>query len=157
MTQTPDITIGYAKAEDARIICDFNVAMALETEGKALDRDVVFSGVQRLIANPSYGFYVVARDGDQVAASLMVTTEWSDWRDGIFWWIQSVYVSPDYRRRGIYRKMYDFVRGAASKNPDICGFRLYVDGDNKGAQKTYADLGMSETDYRLYEELVGRG
>lgn len=157
MTQEPGITIGYAEAVDAQTICDFNVAMALETEGKALDKQVVFSGVQRLIANPAYGFYAVARSGEEVVASLMVTTEWSDWRDGIFWWVQSVYVSPDYRRQGIYRKMYDFVREAARSNPDICGFRLYVDGDNVAAQKTYSELGMTETDYRLYEELVSRG
>jgi ribosomal protein S18 acetylase RimI-like enzyme len=84
----------------------------------------------------------------------MVTTEWSDWRNGIFWWIQSVYVRPEHRRRGIYTKMYDYVKNLAADMPDVLGFRLYVEKDNIEAQKTYHALGMNETYYKLYEEII---
>ncbi len=147
-----EITIELAEKTDAAFIRDFNRAMAMETESKELPLDIVTRGVERLIQNPAYGFYVIARDGEKPVGTLMVTTEWSDWRDGLFWWIQSVYITPEYRRRGIYRKMYEFVKQRAALDPDICGFRLYVERENKGAQKTYAALGMHETDYYVYEE-----
>ena len=83
----------------------------------------------------------------------MVTNEWSDWRNGLFWWIQSVYVEPAWRRRGVYRRLYHFIRPLAQADPGICGFRLYVEKDNVVAQKTYASLGMVQTDYLVYEEL----
>ena len=101
---------------------------------------------------PEYGFYVVAENSGGVVGTLMITTEWSDWRDGLFWWIQSVYVSPDFRRKGIYRQMYQYIRSLASENADICGYRLYVEKDNTIAQQTYETLGMAETDYLLYEQ-----
>ena len=107
----------------------------------------------RLLNDPSLGFYVVAERAGEVVGSLMVTNEWSDWRNGLFWWIQSVYIVPAARRQGVYRALYDFVREMARADPGICGFRLYVEKDNTAAQRTYSSLGMAPTDYLVYEEL----
>ncbi|HKA39395.1 MAG TPA: GNAT family N-acetyltransferase, partial [Burkholderiales bacterium] len=102
---------------------------------------------------PELGFYVVAQRNGDIVGSLMVTTEWSDWRNGSFWWIQSVYVLPQARRQGIYRRLHEFVKAEAGRKGDVCGFRLYVERGNVPAQNTYASLGMVETEYKLYEEL----
>lgn len=126
--------------------------MALETENKELDGDILSKGVNRLIADPSKGFYLVAEQNNQVVGSLMVTTEWSDWRNGVFWWVQSVYISPDFRRQGIYSKLYEQVKDLAEKQGDVCGFRLYVEKDNSIAQQTYESLGMHSSHYLMYEE-----
>jgi ribosomal protein S18 acetylase RimI-like enzyme len=148
-----DIKIRRADPADASVLIDFNTEMAYETEGKELDRDVITAGIQKLLNNNSLGFYVVAEINGEIAGSLMITTEWSDWRNGDFWWIQSVYVRPEYRRRGIYRSLYEFIKQSAGKTPDVCGFRLYVERDNSAARKTYESLGMHETSYRLFEEI----
>jgi ribosomal protein S18 acetylase RimI-like enzyme len=154
MTAMSDtLTIRRAEARDADAIAAFNRAMALETEGKALIPELVAAGVRRLLADPSLGFYLVAEHDGRVVACLMVTNEWSDWRNGLFWWIQSVYVEADWRRRGVYRRMYDRIRELAQADPAICGFRLYVEKENAVAQRTYAGLGMEPTDYLMYEEL----
>ena len=149
-----NLTVRTASAADATIISDCNRAMALETEGMELREEVITNGVKRLLERPEYGFYVMAQQGEQIAGTLMVTTEWSDWRDGLFWWIQSVDVMPQFRRQGVYRAMYDFIRERASEYPDVRGYRLYVERENTIAQKTYQSLGMHETDYYLYEELL---
>ena len=127
-------------------------ALARETEGIELIPEVATAGVKAMIDNPQMGFYLVVELDNGIQASLMVTTEWSDWRNGMFWWIQSVYVRPAYRRQGLYRELYERVKELAEQEPAVCGFRLYVERDNLAAQKTYQSLGMSETDYRLYEE-----
>jgi ribosomal protein S18 acetylase RimI-like enzyme len=145
--------IRLARRDDAPVLAAFNAAMALETEGKVLIAQVVGAGVRRLLARPAAGFYVVAEDGDRVVGSLMITTEWSDWRNGDFWWIQSVYVAPDHRRRGIYRRLYRFVQALAAKRRAVCGFRLYVERENRRAQKVYRALGMAPTHYAIFEEL----
>jgi GNAT superfamily N-acetyltransferase len=147
------LSIRKAQAGDAGAIAAFNRAMALETEGKALIPELVDAGVRRLLADASLGFYLVAEHEGRVVACLMVTNEWSDWRNGLFWWIQSVYVAAAWRRRGVYRRMYDFIRALARADPAICGFRLYVEKENAVAQRTYAQLGMQPTDYLMYEEL----
>ncbi|PWN06737.1 GNAT family N-acetyltransferase [Rhodohalobacter mucosus] len=152
MTNHLNLTIRKGTRADASTIAEFNIAMALETEGKKLDRRKIESGVRGLMNNPNYGFYLVAVYKEQVVGSLMITFEWSDWRNGLFWWIQSVYVIPEYRRRGVYRAMYDKVKKLASGDPSVCGFRLYVEKENLTAQKTYRDLGMDETAYRMFEE-----
>jgi ribosomal protein S18 acetylase RimI-like enzyme len=128
--------------------------MALETERKELAKQKIESGVRGLINNPQYGFYLVAEEPreNRVVGSLMITYEWSDWRNGLFWWIQSVYVIPEFRRRGVYRAMYHKVKELASGDPGVCGFRLYVEKENHTARQTYRDLGMSETNYRMFEE-----
>lgn len=149
-TETP-YAVRRAVLEDAPAIVAFQQRMALETEAKALDADTVTRGVARLFAHPADGFYLVAEAGDAVVASLMITTEWSDWRDGVFWWIQSVYVIDAFRRRGVYRALYGEVRRLAQAAGDVLGFRLYVERENRIARDTYAALGMTETPYRLYE------
>jgi ribosomal protein S18 acetylase RimI-like enzyme len=150
---TEELRIRKAGRNDAGAIARFNRCMALETEGKALIEERVQAGVRRLIDEPSLGFYVVAESGGEPVGCLMVTQEWSDWRNGLFWWIQSVYVEPAARRRGIYRRLYAFVRELAQDEPGVCGFRLYVERENSVAQRTYASLGMAETAYRVYEEM----
>ena len=150
---TDELSTRKAELRDASGIAGFNCAMALETEDKKLIPDRVQAGVLRLLQDPSLGFYVVAEHAGQVVGCLMVTNEWSDWRNGLFWWIQSVYVHRDWRRKGVYRRLYDFVRELAQADPGICGFRLYVEKDNVTAHKTYRSLGMAPTDYLIYEEL----
>lgn len=138
---------------DAKALAKFNIAMAWETEQKRLSPDVVAKGVQTLLSNPRYGFYVVAEVHHEVVGSLMVTYEWSDWRDAVFWWIQSVYVRPEFRKQGIFRRLYEFVKEKASQEQHVCGLRLYVEQDNIPAQNTYKKIGMSQAPYRFYEEL----
>ena len=151
-----------AEARDAQTLVEFNSAMARETEAKDLAINVLTAGVENLLKSPQYGFYVVAEhygepeDHVEVVASLLVTYEWSDWRNGLFWWIQSVYVKPRFRRQGVYRRLYEFVKGRAATAPDVRGFRLYVEKDNRIAQQTYERLGMTETHYRMFEETLGK-
>ncbi len=148
-----EILIRLAEIRDVQVITKFNRAMALETEQKELIPEVISKGVDKLLNNPNLGFYVIAERDNEAIGSLMVTTEWSDWRNGIFWWIQSVYIEPNERRKGIYTELYNFIRESANNNPSICGFRLYVEKENILAQNAYEALGMMETDYRIYEEL----
>jgi ribosomal protein S18 acetylase RimI-like enzyme len=150
------LLIRVGEPQDLDVLVDFNRAMAQETEGKDLCVNVVTAGVESMLKNPNLGFYILAEYNNKIAGALMVTTEWSDWRNGIFWWIQSVYVHPEFRRQGIYRKLYEFVKEKArneQNEPRVCGFRLYVERDNTIAQKTYQALGMQETVYKMYEEL----
>lgn len=149
-----NLSIRKARINDAETIADFNIAMAKETEGKALDPVVIRAGIDSLFANSQYGFYVVAEVQNRIVGGLMITTEWSDWRNSLFWWIQSVYIRPDYRRQGIYRAMYYFAKKLAQRKPNICGFRLYVEKENHIAQQTYETLGMVETHYKMYEEMT---
>lgn len=148
-----ELKIRLATIDDAGTLVQFNQAMASETEGKELTDAVLRPGVEGLFARPEYGFYLIAEPADgsgDPAGSLMVTYEWSDWRNGLFWWIQSVYVTPDWRRRGVYTALYDYVKELASAE-NICGFRLYVEKDNVAAQQTYKRLGMAETHYLMFE------
>ena len=143
-----------AVAGDAATLAGFNRAMALETESKSLPMETLLPGVQAVLREPRHGFHVVADAGREIAGSLLVTYEWSDWRNGRIWWIQSVYVRPDFRRRGIYRTLHGFVRDRARAAGDVVGIRLYVERENFTAQHTYAALGMTETPYRVYEEML---
>ena len=145
--------VRLAKPSDARAIVEFNAAMALETEGKRLLPEVIGAGVRSLLRNPEAGFYVIAESGARPIGALLVTKEWSDWRNGAFWWIQSVYVQPAFRRRGVYRRLYRHIQGMARKDRNVCGFRLYVERENRRAQKTYRKLGMEKTRYLVFEEL----
>lgn len=147
-----EITIRAADEADHEALVAFNRAMARETEDHELDAETLARGVARLLADPALGFYAVAERDGHVVACLMVTTEWSDWRDGSFWWIQSVYVAPDHRRQGLYRRLYAYVKERAAAAGGVCGFRLYVERENDVAQRTYAALGMREARYRMYEE-----
>ena len=149
---TLPVTVRPATFADLDTIVDFNLAMARESEDKGLDPARLRRGVTSLLQTAGDGFYLMADVGGKPAGSLMVTYEWSDWRDGRFWWIQSVYVAPEQRRQGVYRAMHDRVRTLAHEDGRACGIRLYVERENSGAMATYEALGMVQTHYRLYEE-----
>ncbi len=149
------VRVRDAVLADVDVIVDANVAMAMESEGKALARAIVDRGVERLLRDPTRGRYLVALvvDGcgrETVVGQLMLTQEWSDWRNGWWWWIQSVYVAPSFRRRGVYRALHDHVVAAVEADPEVCGVRLYVEPENETARATYRALGMTET-YRVME------
>ncbi len=146
-----------ARTDDQKTIVEFNLAMAWESEGKELNQQVLAAGVAAVLADPDKGFYLMAEGDGRPAGSLMVTYEWSDWRNGCFWWIQSVYSAPNFRRQGVYSLMHDWVRQAALADDQACGLRLYVEKRNFGAQATYRKLGMVQTDYDLYQEEFRRG
>lgn len=146
------IKIRLAESQDAPALIEFNQAMAHETEGKYLDREVLTNGVETVFKNSSCGFYVVAEDAGKIVGGLMVTFEWSDWRNAWFWWIQSVYILPEYRGQSIYTMLYDFVKQKASEEKNVCGFRLYVEHDNLHAQKVYEKVGMQKSHYLMFEE-----
>lgn len=150
---THQTVIRNATVDDARALADFNRRMALETEGLSLPPPVSLSGVKAVFEDPARGFYVVAEAHRDLVAALMITREWSDWRDGEWWWIQSVYVRPSFRRRGVYRSLHRHVTDCAERAPNVCGLRLYVERENRAAQQTYAMLGMRETRYKVFEYL----
>lgn len=145
------IEIRNAVDGDAATLTGFNIAMALETESKELPRDLVTSGVRQMLSRPDLGFYLVAEVDGGVAGCLGITFEWSDWRNGLFWWIQSVFVVPEQRRKGVFGALYKHVIDMARGQASVCGVRLYVEKDNTNAQRTYQRLGMTETEYRLFE------
>ena len=146
------LTIRTAAPADAPLIAEFNRLMALETEGKTLDPAVLARGVAKVLADPHKGLYFLAEDGGEVLGQTMLTTEWSDWRDGWFWWIQSVYVRPEARQRGVFRALYEHIVQAARQHPEVIGIRLYVERDNQRAQETYRRLGMETLGYVLLEK-----
>ncbi len=150
------IEIRPGRADDAATIAEFNVRMAQETEGRTLDRAILDTGVRAALADASKARYFVAEAGDgHVVGQLMITLEWSDWRNGEIWWIQSVYVHADYRGRGVFRKLYRHVAELA-KQQGAAGLRLYVERENAAAQTTYAQLGMTMTHYLVMEEMFDR-
>ena len=138
---------------DIALLARFNQTMAQESEDKPLDLVRLTAGIGALFDRPADGYYLIAEDArGQPAGALMLTFEWSDWRNGRFWWIQSVFVLPEHRRTGVYRALHEHVREAARADPECCGLRLYVEHENTGAMATYRAMGMVETHYRLYEE-----
>jgi ribosomal protein S18 acetylase RimI-like enzyme len=139
-----------ATAADAEIITSYNAAMALETEHKRLDVATLRAGVEGAIARPGSAKYFLAEIGGRVVGQLMVTFEWSDWRNGDFWWVQSVYVHPEFRSRGVFGALYRHVEGLA-REAGACGMRLYVERENVGAQAAYRRLGMGDAGYLVYE------
>ena len=148
----PDaIDIRRATPADFAFIAESNIAMALETEGLALDEARVRAGVGAVLADSALGFYLVAEIDGKQAGQLMVTYEWSDWRNGLFWWIQSVYVRPEHRRKGVYTALHRHVAEAAQAAGGVCGIRLYVEQENTTAQQVYESLDMYRTRYQMYE------
>lgn len=141
----------YADLEDLKTIAEFQIAMAWETEELRLDPAVCAAGVRGLLEDPAFGRYHVAEIGDVVVGSTLVTYEWSDWRNGVVWWIQSVYVKPEFRRRGVYSGIYNRIRGLAQEDPKVRGIRLYVDRRNTSAQQVYERLGMNGDHYQVFE------
>jgi len=145
------IQIQEATEKDVLTIAGFQQKMALETEGLALDKNKAESGVKAVFNDPSKGFYIVAKSQDKVIASMLLTPEWSDWRNGYFLWIQSLYVIPEYRKQGIFRLMYDFVKDKVNLSDGYVGIKLYVDQHNETAQKVYEKVGMDASHYRMFE------
>ncbi len=144
------ISIRKARQEDAPFITDFQQKMAWETEAMSLATGIIESGVKAVFSNPLLGQYWIAESDEHVVASLLITYEWSDWRNTNVWWIQSVYVLPSSRRKGIFRSMYRHIRGEAER-AGIAGLRLYVETNNERARKTYESLGMKHEHYTMYE------
>lgn len=144
-------TIRKAQVSDIEALVNFNQLMAKETEGKQLDGDILTLGVSNLINDANKGFYLVAEVDKQVVGSLMVTTEWSDWRNSEFWWVQSVYIVSKFRRKGLYSALYNEVKALGDKAQNVCGYRLYVERENRVAQRTYQALDMEESHYLMFE------
>jgi GNAT superfamily N-acetyltransferase len=140
-----------AAAADLDFIADGNAAMALETEHKVLDPATVRAGVQAAFDDAGRGRYFVAEIDGKVVGQLMITYEWSDWRNGAFWWIQSVYVEPAARRLGVFRALYSHVERLARQTAGVCGLRLYVENENIRAQQTYLGCGMAHAGYLVME------
>ena len=147
-----NLTIRPARPTDADVIAEFNRLMAKETEHKDLDPAVLGAGVAAMLSDPHKGRYFVAEADGRIVGQLGITLEWSDWRNGNFWWIQSVYVAPDARRHGVFRTLYEHVLAAAAREPNVIGVRLYVEHDNKVAQATYHKMGMALTGYNMMEK-----
>jgi GNAT superfamily N-acetyltransferase len=147
----PEFSIRLAGPQDAQLLASWAQTMAMETEHKHLDGDTVLKGVQTGIADPKRARYFIAMSDETPAGTLMLTTEWSDWRNGDWWWIQSVYVHPDFRRQGVFQSLYHHVKQMAEQASDVCGLRLYVEHENRNAQKTYESLGMADAGYRMME------
>jgi GNAT superfamily N-acetyltransferase len=151
----PAFRIRPARLSDHAVIAEFNRRLALETERKTLDPAVLDRGVARALADPDrIRYWVAALEGrDQIAGQAAITREWSDWRNGWLWWLQSVYVSEPFRRHGVFRALFAHIRNEASALPDVIGLRLYVDDSNRSAQRTYQALGMKPGGYSVYEDL----
>ena len=147
------LSIRRAVAADLPTIVDFNCRLALESEHKTLDRAVLTPGVAAALADEAKARYFVAEDEGRVVGQPMLTLEWSDWRNGWIWWIQSVYVHPDARRRGVFRSLYDHIYKAACADPQVVGIRLYMEKDNHVAQQTYLNMGMELPGYVVLERM----
>ena len=143
--------IRNAEPKDIETIAKYNIKMALETENKVLDEEIITAGVSSIINDSSKGIYWVMEMDKIIIGQLMVTYEWSDWRNGMMWWIQSVYVPKEHRRQGVYSKMYNNLLELAQLDSECCGIRLYVEKENKEAQKTYKKLGMKNAGYEIME------
>jgi GNAT superfamily N-acetyltransferase len=141
-------------AADADVVARFNVELARESENLALDPARVRAGVEALLRDPAKGTYFVAEAEGAVVGQLLITHEWSDWRNGDLWWLQSVYVRPEARRRGVFQALFDHVLANAKRQGDVAGLRLYVEKHNDPALKTYHRLGLQETHYQVMERLL---
>jgi ribosomal protein S18 acetylase RimI-like enzyme len=151
------ITVRPARQADVALMARWAEAMAFETEHKQLPPAVVLRGIQRAFDDPAKGRYFIAEIDGRPAGTLMYTLEWSDWRDGWWWWIQSVYVDVDFRRRGVYRALYAHLLDLAQADADVTGLRLYVERENTSAKRTYELLGMRDAGYDIYEASISRG
>jgi GNAT superfamily N-acetyltransferase len=145
------IEIRPAHGGDVALLAEWAQAMAFETEHKRLDPDTITRGITEGVADPARSRYFIAEIGGEPVGTLMFTFEWSDWRCAWWWWLQSVYVPPAHRRKGVYRTMYEHVQALAAQAPDVCGIRLYVERGNIRAQRTYESLGMNDAGYWMFE------
>ena len=146
-----EIRIREGALSDAQVIADFNVQLAEESEGLRLDEALVQAGVAAVLKDPAKGLYYIAEVEGEVVGQLMITYEWSDWRNGNIWWIQSVFVKPEFRRAGVFRSLFNHVRTLAQRREDVCTLRLYVHSENARARQSYERLGMSRTHYEIFE------
>ena len=151
-----NLHVRNATQTDLDAIVRGNALMAEETEAKSLDESLLSAGVAAVLEDSRHGRYWVACVDDQVVGQMMVTHEWSDWRNGVMWWIQSVYVDSDYRREGVFSTLYRHVEAMARESGDCAGIRLYVERENQRAQATYAALGMRDTGYKVMEVDFGK-
>lgn len=155
MSALDHLKIRLAKPEDAATIASFSAAMALETENRHLDLGRLYDGTVALLESPDRGFFMVAEleqvESCRLLGQLMITYEWSDWRNGVFWWIQSVYIDPAWRRQRIFRRMHEAVMATAQKTPNVCGVRLYVEASNSTAQVVYRRVGLTPSSYAIFE------
>ncbi len=145
------VTIEMAKLEHLNNIVSFQLAMAKETEDQILDKAILTKGVRAVFEKPNLAQYYVAINEGQVIASTMITYEWSDWRNSTVWWIQSVYVLPEFRGQKVFKKMYEYLQSQVKNSDNIGGLRLYVDKRNQNAQGVYETLGMNGEHYSLFE------
>ena len=143
--------IETATPADIPVLVQFQQSMAQETEGLELDSTIVTRGIKALFEDPAKGSYYVARDGEVISGCLMITYEWSDWRNGTVIWIQSVYIRPEYRRKGLFKSMYRHIQEIVENDNYLYGIRLYVERDNLTAQNVYKAIGMDGNHYHLYE------
>ncbi|MGL5313255.1 MAG: GNAT family N-acetyltransferase [Peptostreptococcaceae bacterium] len=150
------MSIRRAKIEDLETIVKFNYNLAKETEDKELNVDILTKGVEAVLVDNTKGQYYVYTINDKVVGQLMHTYEWSDWRNGTFLWIQSVYVEKEYRKKGIFKELYNHVKEMCDRDESISGIRLYVEKENSTAKSTYKSLGMYECEYHMYEYEVDR-
>ncbi len=146
-----DLAIRTAGPDDWELVADFNCRLAGETEGKELNRSKIDPGVRAVLGDATRGVYYLAEREGQVIGQLMITREWSDWRNGWFWWIQSLYVRAQFRGRGVFKALYRHVETAAGEDGGVCGLRLYVDEDNEPAQSVYERVGMKRSRYEFFE------
>ncbi len=146
-----ELTIRWAGPGDRDAIAKNNRATALETEKMELNERTSLLGVSAVFDNPSRGFYLLAEAEEKIVGQLMITYEWSDWRNGLFWWIQSVYVDPEWREKGVFSALYTYLKEKAQNDPEVCGLRLYVFHRNDIAQNVYTELGMKRPGYNLFE------
>lgn len=151
MKPTLPAVVRAATPADVEFLVDGNARMALETESLTLDRQRLQAGVEAVFADAGRGFYLIAEVDEERAGQMMITYEWSDWRNGVFWWIQSVYTVPEMRGRGAFRALYAAVEEMARERGGVCGLRLYVEAHNEAAQATYRRCGMRETVYKMFE------
>ena len=149
----PPFEIRPAHPDDWETIVEFNCLLAEETENKRLDPATISAGVKAILADATKGRYFVACRRDQLVGQMMHTREYSDWRNGHIWWLQSVYVHPEFRRQGVFRLLYERLRSEAVSDPDVVGLRLYVENENDRAQETYLNLGMKRGGYHVMEHL----
>jgi GNAT superfamily N-acetyltransferase len=146
-----EIIIRPARESDAPVLARFNVLLAAETEQLTLEPERVLAGVRALFADPAKGLYYVTECRGELVAQLMITYEWSDWRNGNIWWIQSVYVRQDFRGQGLFQQLFRYVQELAHAKKDVCSIRLYLHHDNQRARRSYAALNMQPTHYQIME------
>jgi len=156
MHNPSQVMIRAADMDDCEVIVEFNRRLAEESEGKSLESEQLSAGVQTLLAHPHHGRYFVACAAERVVGQLMHTKEWSDWRNGEIWWLQSVYVDPGYRRSGVFRSLFQHLEQLARSTPNVIGLRLYAEEQNLKALEAYRALGLSPAGYLVMERFFER-